>query len=72
MIGRLGKRSLNTIESMPRRRVDTLPFAAILLERLLRLTKPDRVVFSAYGLREGHVYSQLPAAEQRRDPLIEA
>ena len=23
-------------------------------------------------LREGHVYSQLPAAEQRRDPLIEA
>src|SRR5437773_1830581 len=72
VIGRLGKRSLNTIESMPRRRVDTLPFAAILLERLLRLTKPDRVVFSAYGLREGHVYSQLPAAEQRRDPLIEA
>ncbi len=72
VIGRLGKRSLNTIESMPRRRVDTLPFAAMLLERLLRLTKPDRVIFSAYGLREGHVYSQLPAAEQRRDPLIEA
>jgi len=72
VIGRLGKRSLTSISDLPRRRVDTLPFSAMLLERLLRLSRPDRILFSAFGLREGHLFSQLSAAEQRQDPLLEA
>jgi exopolyphosphatase/guanosine-5'-triphosphate,3'-diphosphate pyrophosphatase len=72
VIGRLGKRSLTTIGGMPRRRQETLPFAAMLLERVLRLSRPDRIVFSAYGLREGHLFDGLPPAEQRKDPLVEA
>lgn len=55
-----------------RRRYDTIPYAALVLERLLRYANPGRVVFSAYGLREGHMLSLLPEEEQRRDPLITA
>jgi exopolyphosphatase/guanosine-5'-triphosphate,3'-diphosphate pyrophosphatase len=69
VLGRLGKRSL---AGLPRRRAEILPFGAIVLERLLKLARPDRIVFSAYGLREGHLYNQLPAIEQKKDPLLAA
>lgn len=72
VIARLGRRSLASIRGVPRRRLDSLPLAALVLERVLRIAKPDRVIFSAYGLREGLVHNQLSAAEQRKDPLIEA
>jgi len=72
VIGRLGRRSLATIRGVPRRRLDSLPLAALVLERVLRIAKPDRVVFSAYGLRDGLMHSRLTPAEQRKDPLIEA
>lgn len=69
VLSRLGKRSL---AGLPRRRAEILPFGAIVLERLLKRTRPGRIVFSAYGLREGHLYNQLSAAEQTRDPLLAA
>lgn len=69
VLSRLGKRSL---ANLPRRRAEILPYASIVLERLLRLCRPERIVFSAYGLREGHLYSELPAAEQKKDPLLAA
>jgi exopolyphosphatase / guanosine-5'-triphosphate,3'-diphosphate pyrophosphatase len=42
------------------------------LERLMRLARPANVVFSAFGLREGYLFSQLPAALRRQDPLLAA
>jgi exopolyphosphatase/guanosine-5'-triphosphate,3'-diphosphate pyrophosphatase len=72
VVGRLGKRSLASMPGLSRRRVETLPFAALLLERLLRRVRPDRIVFSAYGLREGYLFSQIPPAEQDQDPLLTA
>ncbi len=72
VIGRLGRRSLASIRGVSRRRVDSLPLAALVLERVLRIAKPDSVIFSAYGLREGLVHSRLTPVEQRKDPLIEA
>jgi NADH:ubiquinone oxidoreductase subunit E len=60
-------------EKMPgvsRRRVDTLPLACLALDRLLAALKPRNVVFSAFGLREGFYFSQLPDAERARHPLI--
>jgi exopolyphosphatase/guanosine-5'-triphosphate,3'-diphosphate pyrophosphatase len=71
VISRLGRRSLASIRGVPRRRLDSLPLAALVLERVLRLVRPERVLFSAYGLREGLIFSRLPPAEQRKDPLIE-
>ena len=50
----------------------TLPFAALLLERLLRIARPEAIVFSAFGLREGHLFSQLSPAQREPDPLMAA
>lgn len=72
VMSRLGRRSLAAISGLPRRRVDTLPFAALLLERLLRIARPEAVIFSAFGLREGYLFHQLPPAQRRRDPLLAA
>lgn len=68
----LSRSSLEKATGGSRRRMDTLPYAALVLERLLRVAGPARVVFSAYGLREGHMYSLLGEGEQRKDPLIAA
>ncbi len=53
------------------RRTRTLPAAALTLDRVLKRLAPDRVIFSALGLREGLLYSQLDEAERYLDPLVE-
>jgi exopolyphosphatase/guanosine-5'-triphosphate,3'-diphosphate pyrophosphatase len=72
LIAGLGRESLGRIESVPRERLDTLPVAALTLARLLRLARPNRVVFSAWALREGVLLSHLGPRERREDPLIAA
>ena len=53
------------------RRSATIPAAALVMDRLLKNLQPERVVFSALGVREGWLYAQLTPEEQRLDPLIE-
>ncbi len=53
------------------RRAVTLPAAAIVLDRVIKHLGPERVVFSALGLREGWLYAQLPQSERYLDPLVE-
>ncbi len=53
-------------------RLSLIPLAARVLAELLRRIEPDRVVISAYGLREGLLYRQMPEAMRLLDPLIEA
>ena len=42
-----------------------------MLDRVLKRLAPERVVFSALGLREGLLYSQLSERERYLDPLVE-
>ena len=56
---------------VPLRRLPTLPAAALVMDRVLKRLGPERVVFSALGVREGWLYSQLPEAERYLDPLLE-
>ncbi|WP_029008125.1 Ppx/GppA family phosphatase [Azospirillum halopraeferens] len=72
LLARQSKSSLEKMTSGSRRRIDTLPYAALVLERLLRAVGPSQVVFSAYGLREGHLYGLLPPDLQQQDPLLTA
>ena len=44
-----------------------LPVAALILRRLIAAGKPRRIVFSAFGLREGYAYGLLPS-EPGGDP----
>ena len=42
------------------------------MERLLKVARLDRVVISAFGVREGVLMQRLGAEERARDPLISA
>jgi exopolyphosphatase / guanosine-5'-triphosphate,3'-diphosphate pyrophosphatase len=70
IVGRLSKKTLERIVTIPRRRLETVPLAAFVLNRLIAAAAPRRVVFSAFGLREGYAYGLLPAAERSFDPLL--
>jgi exopolyphosphatase/guanosine-5'-triphosphate,3'-diphosphate pyrophosphatase len=72
VITNLSKKTLERIPGVSRKRLDTLPFAAVVLRRLLRLTQARRVVFSANGLREGWYARHLPESVRAQDPVIAA
>lgn len=72
LIAHQGGESLTKLPGVSKRRLDTLPYGALLFERLISRMKPARVVFSAYGLREGHLYSLLPESVRKLDPLLHA
>ncbi len=59
------------LPGLARRRVETLPAAAFLLETVIRRLEPEAVLFSATGLREGRLFARLEAGEMARDPLLE-
>jgi exopolyphosphatase/guanosine-5'-triphosphate,3'-diphosphate pyrophosphatase len=68
---RLPPTKLAALPGVPTRRATTLAGAALLLERVLKHLAPERVVFSALGVREGWLYEQLPKTERYLDPLVE-
>ena len=70
-IARMSPEEVAALPDVPGRRVATLPAAAMVMSRVLRNLKPERVVFSACGVREGWLYAQLDRDEQFRDPLLE-
>jgi exopolyphosphatase/guanosine-5'-triphosphate,3'-diphosphate pyrophosphatase len=72
LISTAGRRALERLPAMPRRRIDDLPFAAVALRRLLRICGVRRVVFSASGLREGWFMQRMPESVRRQDPLLAA
>lgn len=51
-------------------RSEKLPDAAILLQAMMAVLEPARIVFSSWGLREGLLYDRLPAEGQSQDPLL--
>jgi exopolyphosphatase/guanosine-5'-triphosphate,3'-diphosphate pyrophosphatase len=68
---RMSPTKLAALPGVPARRASTLPAAALVLHRVLKRLAPERVVFSALGVREGWLYAQLPAEERYLDPLVE-
>jgi exopolyphosphatase/guanosine-5'-triphosphate,3'-diphosphate pyrophosphatase len=65
------RHSLERIEGVSRKRAETLPFAALVMEGLIERLELQRVVISAYGLREGLIFEALPAPVRKLDPLVE-
>lgn len=72
LIAGAGRRALERMPGVPRRRIDDLPYAAVALRRLLRVSGIRRVVFSAAGLREGWFMRRMPDAIRTQDPLLAA
>ena len=72
LIARQGKSSLDRLPNVSKRRLETLPMGCLVLHRLLEVLAPRQVVYSAFGLREGHLFDLLPEDGRQGDPLIEA
>jgi exopolyphosphatase/guanosine-5'-triphosphate,3'-diphosphate pyrophosphatase len=72
VIGSASRRALERLPGVSRRRVDDMPFAAVVLRRLLRATGARRVVFSANGLREGWFMQHVPEGARTEDPVLAA
>jgi exopolyphosphatase/guanosine-5'-triphosphate,3'-diphosphate pyrophosphatase len=53
-------------------RMGLVPWAAQVLGALVSQFQPKEIDVSAYGIREGLLYEQMPERLRRRDPLIEA
>ena len=62
--------SLKEIREVSKSRSDTMPFGALVLERLLHHSQPDAVEISVYGVREGLLYSKLPGRKRSSDALL--
>ena len=65
------RRSLEAVEGVSKKRAETLPHAAVVLERLIVALGIETVVLSAYGVREGMLFEAMPPETQALDPLIE-
>ena len=64
--------AMRGMDAVSSNRRHLLPFGAVVLSEIMRQMKPDKIVFSALGVREGFLYSLLPGKVQRADPLITA
>jgi exopolyphosphatase/guanosine-5'-triphosphate,3'-diphosphate pyrophosphatase len=51
-------------------RIAALPAACVILESLMEVFKPRRILASAFGLREGLLYRELDQATRAEDPLL--
>jgi exopolyphosphatase/guanosine-5'-triphosphate,3'-diphosphate pyrophosphatase len=72
VIGEAGRKLIERMPGVPRRRIEDLPYAALILRRLLRASGANRVVFSANGLREGWFARMMPPEIRAEDPLLAA
>jgi exopolyphosphatase/guanosine-5'-triphosphate,3'-diphosphate pyrophosphatase len=71
VLSNLSKKSVERMKVVSKRRAESLPYGAIVLERLLLACDLRSVVISAYGLREGLLYARLSPEERALDPLLE-
>ena len=72
LVHRVNPESLSRIEVIAKARRPLLPYAALVLEHLIRIGKPEDIVISVLGVREGLLFSQLKAKERKEDALIAA
>jgi exopolyphosphatase/guanosine-5'-triphosphate,3'-diphosphate pyrophosphatase len=49
-----------------------LPQGALVLREIVRAMQPSKLIISAFGVREGYLYSLLEEADRDNDPLLQA
>ena len=70
-VAKQSKGSLERIEGVSKKRVETLPWAAMVVEALAETLGFERLWVSAYGIREGMLLDAMSAEVRARDPLVE-
>jgi exopolyphosphatase / guanosine-5'-triphosphate,3'-diphosphate pyrophosphatase len=69
-LARQSKGSLDAMPGVSRKRAETLPYAAIVLETLIDRLGLEEIEFSAWGVREGLLYEWLSDRVNSADPLL--
>lgn len=64
------RKSLERFEEAAARRADSLPYASVVLERVMALGAFDRVILSSYGLREGLLVENTASNARPLHPLV--
>lgn len=72
VVRKQSRRSLEKLEEAAAKRAETLPYAAVVLERVMMAGNFDRVVLSAFGLREGVLLERMSEQALSVHPLIAA
>ncbi len=69
-VAAMDRAELAPIPGIATARAAGLPDAAAMLRVILNDIRPDGLVFSSWGLREGLLFDRLSAPAQRQDPLL--
>jgi len=70
-VAQQSRASLERMPGVSKKRAETLPYAALVLEALVETLQLQRVCFSAYGLREGLLLDAMSPELRAQDPLVE-
>lgn len=70
LIARQSRSSLDKMPGISRKRAETLPYAALVLEGLIDRLGLKRITISAWGVREGLLFEALDSETLATDPLL--
>lgn len=70
LVARSSRASLESWKGLSKKRAETLPHAALVLEGLIERLGLKRIVLSAWGVREGLLYEALDEETVAADPLL--
>ena len=70
LIERQSPETLAATPGVQSRRAPTLPYAAMILRKVVERSNAQRVAISSCGVREGSLFADLSADDRRTDPLI--
>lgn len=62
--------TLQHLSGVSGKRAETLPYTALVMERIITKYQPTNIIFSAYGVREGFLYAELADSMKSQDPLL--
>ena len=72
LLADLPRDKLKAISGLSGSRLAALPAASAILEAMIEVLEPRRVIVSAFGLREGLLYGELEVSRRNEDPLLAA
>jgi len=70
LVARQSRASLERMQGLSKKRIETLPYSAVVLEALIESLGVERITVSAFGVREGLLFEAMEPDVRKRDPLI--
>src|SRR6185312_2465856 len=70
LVARQSRASLERMQGLSKKRIETLPYSAVVLEALIESLGVERITVSAFGVREGLLFEAMEPEVRKRDPLI--